>query len=419
MKITYIYGNMTHYDHGLSELLKRTKDIFQELEVETETIDLGALHPPYYDGEMTNAMDGVMDKLATADGIVLACTAQIFAPTALMQSFLEYLEAYDSSLVGKHFMLITLSQSGGEKSAGDYLTRVVNHKGGFVVSVIGLQTRHLGELYGDIGEFVDKTTEDFYRAVHKKRRYVIPLDATEILIQPEVEADTEAKLVPMEVPKVTVVKEMPTPTARPRPFDFSDSEEKEIDELSVLFAKKYTNPEEDAPIEDKPSPAEDVILNVLNGPSNPFAPTTSELEMQDNPFAPVAGGSALQRPAPSPKPPPKKVVPSGQSAEGITRRIPDFFQSQLSAGLQAVIQLNITGSEKFDGFIYIHSTECTYTEGSAPAPDIIIIADTAIWMDVLQNKNTAQKAFMTGGIKVRGDFVLLSKFDTLFKFPDA
>jgi hypothetical protein len=34
---------------------------------------------------------------------------------------------------------------------------------------------------------------------------------------------------------------------------------------------------------------------------------------------------------------------------------------------------------------------------------------------VLTRKYTAQKAIMIGGLKVRGNFVLLTKFDMLFK----
>ncbi|MCL2576427.1 MAG: NAD(P)H-dependent oxidoreductase [Defluviitaleaceae bacterium] len=376
MKIVYIYGNMTHYDHGLGGLLKRTQDVFSELDAQTETVDLGVLHPPYYDGETTNAIDGIMEKIKAADGIVLACTAQNFAPTALIQSFLEYLEnaEYTEALKDKHLMIITLSNKGGEKSAGDYLTRVIQFFGGFVVASMGLNVRHLGEMDGDAGEFIDKTTQDFYRAVHQKRKYVIPSDFINetpsakkidepIKEKPELSLKTEAK-----------------------PLGFTDTQEKEIDELSLLFTKMHSKGEA--------SPA--AVINesfLTDAPSNPFAPKAAEKQSV-------------------------RVTKSGETVQSLTKRLPEFFNSQLSAGLQAVIQFNITGSETFDGAISIHSTECTYIEGNVPAPDIIIMSDAAIWQDVLKNKNSAQKAFMTGGIKVRGDFVLLSKFDSLFKFPE-
>lgn len=384
MKITYIYGNMKHYDHGLSGLLKRAKNIFAELEAENETIDLGALHPPYYDGETTNALDGVMEKLRASDGIVFACTAQMFAPTALMQSFFEYLTHpdYADALAGKHAMIIALSRAGGEKSALDYLARAIQHAGGFVAATIGLQKRHLDALDGEIGDFVDKTTEDFYRAVHQNRKYIVPADFAAGSIPATAATETREKITEADDGEPDFVPEKSRQLSV-----FSDSQEKEIEELSALFSKKYsggealakTEPllENGAKLLDAPAPTE---------PSNPFAPTAAE----------AAEISAAER---------------------LTQSLPSCFQPQLSAGLQAVIQINITGSEAFEGFLYIHSTECTYTGGTAPAPDIIIMADTKIWLDVLRNKNTAQKAFMTGGIKVRGDFALLTRFDSLFEFP--
>lgn len=378
MKILYINGSVGGYDHGLGNIIKRTKIVFEELEAETEVIDLGALHPPYYNGDTTGAMDGVFEKIKEANGLIFAATAQVLATTALMQSFLEYLEhpEYADILKGRHCMLIALSREGGEKSALDYMTRVLQHFGGYVAAKIGLKAPHLSTLdEGTTGDFVDNITEDFYRAVHKNRQFIIPTDYTAGAVVIPLTA------VAASVPVVAAQEAEPPKAEESKLNPFTDTEEKEIDELSFLFSKKY---------------AKDPIVSEGAGVLDSLASP-----------APVA--------APVVKPV-SQAAASGE-IEKLTRDIPKYFQSSLSVGLQAVIQINISGSEKFDGYLYIHSTECTYAEGAAPAPDITIMADTTIWKEVLTNKTTAQKAFMIGGIKVRGDFVLLTKFDTLFEFP--
>jgi len=164
---------------------------------------------------------------------------------------------------------------------------------------------------------------------------------------------------------------------------FTEQQEKDIEELSRLFSAKYAGGDA------LPKPAARPVI--------PSAAMTSfdAPEILDELLSPGSGA---------------------KTAKQITQSLPHYFQPQLSAGLQAVVQINISGAESFEGFLYIHSTECTYSEGNAPAPDVTIMADTDIWMDVLKGKQTAQKAFMMGGIKVRGDFVLLTKFDNLFKF---
>lgn len=393
MKIVTIYGNMSHYDYGLGEVLTRVKDIFGELEAECESVDLGALHPPYYDGESTRAIDDVVEKIKAADGVILACTAQMFAPTAIMLSFFEYLQDADyvDAFTEKRCMLVALSQAGGEKSALDYLSRVVNFLGGYVVAQAGLQARHLDEMDGDAGEILDKTAEDFYRAVKQGRKYIIPADFAPVAPEKIVVAEEAA---PEPEPVFVPAQKLQTQLQ-----NFSASQENEIEELTALFSQKFAN--NDGAKGGIDSVKEPLLtsganaLNVLNtsaarkvttpAPSNPFAPTADEAaQIAEN------------------------------SAEALTRELPEKFQAQLSAGLQATIQISVTGGEKFDGILHIHSTECVYRQGSAPAPDITIMADSAVWHDVLSGKTTAQKAFMIGGIKVRGDFVLLTKFDTLF-----
>ncbi|MCL1846085.1 MAG: SCP2 sterol-binding domain-containing protein [Defluviitaleaceae bacterium] len=393
MKIAIVYGNMTHYDHGLGEVTKRLKGIFSELEAECESLDLGAIHPPYYDGETTKGMDDVIEKLRAADGVILACTAQMFAPTALMQSFIEYLEdaEYADVFAGKRCMLIALARESGEKSALDYLARVTGFLGGFVVAQIGIQKRHLGELDGEIGEILDRSVEDFYRAVKQERKYIIPSDFSEIVrVEEKIVEVAAAEPAPVGEPEFV-------PTQKLQLQSFSSVQEKEIEELSNLFTQKFSQGEG--------AKSEPLLANGANaldtmnlGNSLNSARKTSANE-PPNPFAPTAGESA-----------------AGGTVEELTRALPKKFQQHLSAGLQATLQISISSprGENFDGFLHIHSTECTYTPGVAPGPDITIMADSNTWNDVISGKTTAQKAFMIGGIKVRGDFVLLTKFDMLF-----
>ena len=383
MRVVYINGNMTHHDHGLAKLLQFTQSIFTDLGVETETIDLGAIHPPHYEGETHPSIDNLIGTIKSADGIVIACTAQLFAPTAIMQSFLEYMQnpEYSQIFTDKHCFLIVLSKDGGEKSALDYLSRVTLHLGGFAHAQIGLQSVHLAAIESDtmVKEFVEKETEDFYRAVNQNRRYVMPLDYS-------VESGVPSAGNGAKTADSATVPPAPSQSSIQNRLDaFTEEQEQDIEELSKLFSQKYND------ADNLPTPQP---ITRHHAPVPPLM--AQELPLTKEVKAPPSAART-------------------NSAQQITQSLPHYFQPQLSAGLQATIQINISGAENFEGFLHIHSTECTYSDGTAPAPDIIIMADASVWMDILKNKQTAQKAFMIGGLKVRGDFVLLTKFDSLFK----
>jgi putative sterol carrier protein len=374
MKIVLLNGNMPHYDHGLGKVVNFAKDILTELGMEVEEANLSFLQAPYFDGIKSHTTDDVIIKIREAAGVVFACTAQLFAPTAIMQTFVEYLELdeYNDVLRGKLCLFVAVSKSGGERSVLDYLSRVVQHFGGFGNTRIGLQETHTRALDTDaeIREFIEKEIEDFYRALRQSRKYIIPRDYDcrgnlSVLTGADVaswQGDTPEKKEKVSAEEVS---------KRLNLDSFTEQQEKDIEELSRFFAEKYAQPSEDDD----------------NAPTPP----------------------AVKPPA---TPKPKARV---KTIKQTTQSLPHYFQPQLSNGLTAVVQLNITGSETFDGYLTIVSTECEYTEGVAESPDITIIADASVWNDVLKNKCTAQKAFMIGGLKVRGNFVLLTKFDALFK----
>jgi putative sterol carrier protein len=268
-----------------------------------------------------------------------------------------------------------------------YLSRVVQHFGGYDTTHIGLQVPHLRHFppsettdEGDfIREFIEKELEDFYRALRQNRRMILPQDY----------AKNAAEFIP---PAASPGKQIKTSPAAPVKVEkvakrldaFTEQQEREIEELSRLFAEKYTDADDE-------------------GDDNERKTEVYEDEEEEEVILPP--------------PKPVKAAPSSRkkTARQLTQNLPHYFQPQLSAGTQAVMQISITGAGAFEGYLSIRSKECTYTDGTAEAPDVTVIADSALWMDVLNAKFTAQKAFMIGGLKVRGALALFTKFDTLFK----
>jgi putative sterol carrier protein len=356
-----------------------------------------------------------MEKIQAADGVIFAAAVHLFAPSALMQSFLEYftLPEYQRTLAAKHTMMMVVSQNGGEKSALEYMVRVVGHMGAYPVTQLGLQQHHLVGANAQTIGYIDRALEDFFRAASQKRAYPIPQDfaAPAVNASPSPPAATSHALTPEQIYKASLTEE----------------QEREADELGELLMKKIApkkaapKKKAPAPIKSKPKPKpepEPVFEPDFEPDLEPEFEEEFEPEFIPAPVAKVPKLRTTPKPAAKLAPPPPPPPPAPKTAKEITESLPQFFQSGLSAGLSATIQISISGDEPFEGCLKIHSTECTYKAGTTESPDITILADSDAWMDVLRAKHTAQRAFMMGGLKVRGDFVLLTKFDTLFKLTE-
>lgn len=86
--------------------------------------------------------------------------------------------------------------------------------------------------------------------------------------------------------------------------------------------------------------------------------------------------------------------------------LPSKFDANKAAGVDAVIQMNITGPNGGDWIVIIKNQKLEVQQGIHPSPSISIrIADTD-YMDMVNGKLSGERAFMTGKLKFRGSMAL-------------
>ncbi len=91
------------------------------------------------------------------------------------------------------------------------------------------------------------------------------------------------------------------------------------------------------------------------------------------------------------------------------------FLPEKAAGIEAVIQYNLTGDEGGEYIINIKDGACTVEEGTADAPTMTLTADGRYFGDVLLGKEDGMKGFMQGKLKLAGDLNLAMKLTSFFK----
>ena len=358
-------------DFGLNIAAKLACDTLTETGEVLQIFNLDTLGVGVYDGVNVSRANDIMDAIKAADGIIFTFSALFGMPSAAAVAFLEYFchDAYKGALDGKPCLLMSISESGNERAALEAVSGGILKLGGFDVVRIGIDVSVASITQNHVIELIERQAEDFYRILRQNRRYVLPQKQD---VRPQPQAQYQD---PVPVP-------IPTPEPRRTPTysvdeiykkhnldNISGSQQEDINKISAIFAKKYVS-ESDAIVEQK----------------QPVPITT----MSNTGF----GGE--------------------RNTKQLTASLPHHFNTQLAKDMETVIQLNITGMDGFTGFIAITNQECFFGEGEADKNDITVIADAKVWGDVLRKKITAQKAFMMGQLKVRGNFVLLTKFDQLF-----
>ncbi len=104
--------------------------------------------------------------------------------------------------------------------------------------------------------------------------------------------------------------------------------------------------------------------------------------------------------------------------EDLMAKLPSAFLPEKAAGVNAVVQFNLSGERGGDWYVTIHDQACTVEPGAAQAPNLVFSAAAQDCLDILTGKLDGMRAFMTGKLKLSGDMGLAMKLVGFFRLDE-
>ncbi|MDD5368910.1 MAG: SCP2 sterol-binding domain-containing protein [Anaerolineaceae bacterium] len=98
-------------------------------------------------------------------------------------------------------------------------------------------------------------------------------------------------------------------------------------------------------------------------------------------------------------------------------KIPQAFIPEKAAGIDADIQLRLSGDQGGDWFVSIHNQQVKASQGDTTNPKLTLNGDAQDVLNVLTGKMDPMRAFMQGKFRVTGDMSLAMKLMSIFKKP--
>ncbi len=98
----------------------------------------------------------------------------------------------------------------------------------------------------------------------------------------------------------------------------------------------------------------------------------------------------------------------------IFTEMPSRLNASAAAGLDAVIQYDLTGDAGCSYHCAIKDGAAVVTEGNHDAPTMTVTMDAADFVDLIGGKLDGMSAFMGGKLKIGGDMGLAMKMQNLF-----
>lgn len=441
MKVTAIYTSVFPNSNKLDYIFNIFNNTSNELGIKIEIIDITQLNIDYFSGKKVPIIENIFNNIRSSSAIIFACTAKNLSVSGSMQIFLEHLPK--GLLQDKPCYTIITSTDGSEFNAGSYLTTVVSLLGGSSIGNMLVGAAYLQGIEAsiEITRMIERYAEDFYRLLKQNRKLFqatpfnfnsvkseeqsqaylnnynntnsydknIPKDSFNYTGSSISNGKTVKSLTGQQVSEL-YQKEAGIQSFYPNKNDFIQKNDN-LQESSNFQASKYNNFNNDTRSYTKNynNNYNDQIQTFNEQQDGDISEITKMLLNEYNTSQNKNSLDTFNIDNTSPK------ILNGGTCKQRTQSLYHYFQPQIAGSMNIIIQLEISGDEKFSGYLQIKDGECTYFEGNSQKFDVAVIADCSVWEEVLNSKYTLQKAFMLGKVKVKGNFVIISKFEQLFK----
>ncbi len=91
------------------------------------------------------------------------------------------------------------------------------------------------------------------------------------------------------------------------------------------------------------------------------------------------------------------------------KTLPKRFDASKAADVDVIVQVSIVGSNGGDWIVTIRDQKLDVKEGLHPSPNLSLKMAEKDYLDLVNHKISAEKAFFTGKVKFKGNITLALK----------
>ncbi len=408
MKVAVINGLLKKENIARTMLSNIIREM-DRADLRCENFDLSSYDIPYYEKEESQRVDEVISKVSDTDAVLLVSSVHLHTITAYLNNFLHYLELepYKKAFKGKVVIPILFYENDDEMLAYNIILSNIKILGMIELSRISISTKNL-----DV-EKVKQYIKQIKFKLEELKAAISPVIINESSVaRPQVKTKTlkeQLKLSGFENEKESDIEEITTMiTKRLRTDDFESknpySGEKMINNLSSEYLENLEKMGEKdrEEIDERIHEVSKYEFASFNHVKDvvPYEKVGDKLnEIRSRAYGAV---EVIEEP--------EEEVPLIGLREK-TKNLQYLFSPDFSDVLNMSVQINVSGEEEFRNYITIVDNHCNIEEGIDLASNITIDTSSDKWEKIVEGEISLKNAFMTGIIKVVGNFILLSKLD--------